>query len=470
MRLTLLYILVASLTLYAWKDWFRALCGLIVLMAVVESGEMPKGIMGIQGLNAWNILMVSVFLSWACRRHIERPPWDMPRGVSILLAIFLLMLLVGFLRAVLDREMLGFDVRSMVSDQLINTYKWLIPGLLLFDGCRTHERLRWAIPSLLLLMLLIALQVYRVSPLEALADAETLHYSRLKFDRRVGYNAVDVAAMLAGGFWATVAYAHVFPDRRRKALLLGVALVMLGALGLTGGRAGFITWAAVGVVLCVLRWRKYLLLAPLAVAVLTLAFPGPVERILRGFGELDPAGQEVVELDAATSGRAVFWPAVIREIEKAPLLGHGREAMGRTGIAYTAMNTGNPFDIVGHPHNIYLEWTLDHGLIGLAPVLLLFFTAVRYAGRLFRSPAPWAMAAGGFGLSMILAQLIAGLGSQHFYPSEGNMVMWTTMFLVFRVHTATTRRRTARPAIRTVYPPARASVPAPRPEPAGAGA
>ena len=49
MRVYALYLLVACLSLYAYRDWFKSLCGLILLMAVIEHSDMPKSIMGIQG-------------------------------------------------------------------------------------------------------------------------------------------------------------------------------------------------------------------------------------------------------------------------------------------------------------------------------------------------------------------------------------------------------------------------------------
>ena len=58
------YIFVAILLVYAWKDWFKSLCGLILLTAVMGRQDFPESIGGIQGLNLWNILFANVFLAW----------------------------------------------------------------------------------------------------------------------------------------------------------------------------------------------------------------------------------------------------------------------------------------------------------------------------------------------------------------------------------------------------------------------
>ncbi|MBL7144998.1 MAG: hypothetical protein ISS76_12255 [Phycisphaerae bacterium] len=49
------------------------------------------------------------------------------------------------------------------------------------------------------------------------------------------------------------------------------------------------------------------------------------------------------------------------------------------------------------------------------------------------------LAVGGLTLPLVLVQLFAGIGSQHFYPEESTMGAWTTIFLSVGVHTELTR-------------------------------
>ncbi len=93
LRIIALYLLVAGLSVYAWKDWFKSLCGLILLMAVMEHGDMPSKLFGIQGLNPWNFLFGVIFLAWLCDRHRRGLVWDMPRNMSILLVLYAAVLL-----------------------------------------------------------------------------------------------------------------------------------------------------------------------------------------------------------------------------------------------------------------------------------------------------------------------------------------------------------------------------------------
>ena len=70
-RVTALLLVVAFLAVYAFRDWFKSLCGLILIMAVIEHPDMPKSIMGIQGLNPWNLLLSMVTLAWFISRRRE---------------------------------------------------------------------------------------------------------------------------------------------------------------------------------------------------------------------------------------------------------------------------------------------------------------------------------------------------------------------------------------------------------------
>ena len=439
----LLCILAGGLTIYAWKDWFFSLCGLIVLAALLESGDMPKNIAGIQGLNPWNILMFSVLAAWFCQRRSSGLKWNMPQHITLLLLLYLGIILVGFFRALFDRELLGISLTAFVSDELINTIKWVVPGLLLFEGCRTGKRLKLATISILLMLFVIAMQVYRVSALEGLVDAQRLHESRLKFDRRVGYNAVDVAAMLSGGFWSLMIFACVFRANWKRIVVFVLAVSTLGSLALTGGRAGFVAWGVVGLAVCLLRWRKYVILLPVGAAVLYMAFPGPMDRALKGFGKVSPAGRSYTSPDIVSSGRSLIWPPVVAKIKDAPALGYGRAAILRTKITHYLLAWYGEREAVSHPHNIYLEWILDNGFVGLIPVLTFFGIVLVYSSRLLRSASPWAVAVGGITFSLVLAQLIAGVGSQHFYPTEGNMAMWSAIFLMFQAYIVLEKRKAA---------------------------
>src|SRR6185436_17147319 len=210
------------------------------------------------------------------------------------------------------------------------------------------------------------------------------------------------------------------------------SISVLYAQSLTAGRAGYAAWAATGLLLCIYRWRAYLLVAPVIVLALVLFMPSVSDRILFGVTQDEFSSGVTVNDYDLTSGRIIIWPLVIDKIRQNPVVGFGRMAMWSTGIViYTALILTEDF---GHPHNAYLEWMLDNGLIGFIPVMAFFAVVLFHALRLFRDRRSGLfMAAGGMAAALILGLLCASMGSQTFYPVEGTVGMWCAIDVMLRL-------------------------------------
>ena len=457
MRITLLWCLVGLLAIYAWKDWYKSLCGLILLMAVIEHPDMPKSLMGIQGLNPWNILLGIITLAWFANRRREELSWDMPSHPNLLLLLYLAVIAIGFYRMAAGVETvykvdMGRYVPETLSDQLseyiVNCIKWVVPGLLLFDGCRSRSRLMWGFCSVLGIYIFLALQVIRWMPLEAAMGGDSLGAKSLRImQNEIGYHRVNLSMMLAGASWAIFSARSLANSNGKILGIIGLSMMVVFGQALTGGRAGYATWAAVGLVLCLIRWRRYLLIAPFAVFVIFATLPGVSERFTQGFTssshDTNPrlknspyyqGNQEgEVDLYTVTAGRNIAWPYVIEKVRENPLIGYGREAMQRTGIALFLWEEFG--ELFPHPHNAYLQLVLDNGVFGAFPVFLFFLIVVKYSVTLFRdSRSPEFIAVGGVTLSLVLALLVASIGSQSFYPREGSVGMWCAIGLMLRVY------------------------------------
>jgi len=88
-----------------------------------------------------------------------------------------------------------------------------------------------------------------------------------------------------------------------------------------------------------------------------------------------------------------------------------------------------------HPHNAYLEWLLDNGIVGAIPAFAFYFLILRYSNILFRADeSKLCLSIGGVTIALTLALLIAGVGSQSFYPREGAVGMWCCIGLMLRTH------------------------------------
>jgi O-antigen ligase len=435
-RVLALYLVVAGLAAYAWKDWFKSLCGLLLLMAIIRHEDMPTSVLGIQGLNPWNLLFVAIFLSWALSRRREGLRWDMPRYLTVLLLMYLGVIVIGFLWAAFDRSHIEYyPLGSLLSEELINTVKWVLPGVLLFDGCRTRRRVVVALICLLVMYLLVSVQVARFMPAAAaFGNGDVLNRNRVALGRYIGYTACPISAMLAGASWGIMATLPLVRGNKRRVVVLAAAGVVAYGQALTGGRAGYLAWGAIGLLLCLLKWRRYLILAPVVVIALPIILPGPTARMLSGFGQTDITGQRATDDYAVTSGRTDLWPYVIEKIGESPLIGYGRLAMERSGLVEHLEQVRGEGEAEKQPHNMYLEVMLDNGLVGSLPILLFWGVIVLCSGHLFQSRDALHSAVGGLALSLTLAQLISGIGSQHFYPDSSTMNMWAAVFLALRVH------------------------------------
>jgi O-antigen ligase len=461
-RITLLWMVIAFLAVYAWRDWYKALCGLVLIMAVIEHPDMPKTLGGIQGLNPWNILMGCVLMAWFFTRGREGYQWDLPGRITVLLLLYLTVIVAGFYRMMGDSYpmveyamMIGKEPPTnsgMWAEYLINSLKWVIPGILLYDGCRSRERFTLGLMSLLAVYFLIGVQVIRWMPLDAIGGGDDLTARSIKIlSNEVGYHRVNLSMMLAGAFWAIISTRVLAERRMASFMIVAAALTVLFAQALTGGRTGYGTWLVVGMLLAVLRWRKYLLLVPVLLLLVAMLVPAAMERMSQGFTaetvdtntriqQQEPGlvGDGGPDLYTVTAGRNIAWPRVLDKLAEAPWFGYGREAMQRTGVAADLWkDLGEAFP---HPHNAYLQILLDNGVVGAVLVLLFYITVLRYSLSLLKdSQSPVYIAAGGVTLALIVALLVASMGSQSFYPREGAVGMWCAIGLMLRVYVERSR-------------------------------
>ena len=89
---------------YALKDWFIALCSLIIMMGFLEHPDMPYNIAGIQGLNPWNILMIITLFTFLVQESKKGYAFDMPPAFMLLTGIYFLIIIISIIRLFLDRN------------------------------------------------------------------------------------------------------------------------------------------------------------------------------------------------------------------------------------------------------------------------------------------------------------------------------------------------------------------------------
>ncbi len=441
LRVLFCALLVLGFSVYAYRNWFVSLCAAIGLMAFMKHPDMPHSVAGIPGGNLWNILIVNVLIAWWKQRPYEDPV-PVPRSFKIAVGLYFAVIFVSFLRMFIDpTTFYNGDRQDIVLDYFVNSVRFLIPAILLFDGCRNFERVKGALGVIVLLYFLLAIQVIRYVGFHPdLSGTELSGRGSKIIQRAVGYDRVDMSMMLSGAAWAAIAFSNLIEGKLFRWGVRGAALVIVLAQALTGGRMGYITWGAVGLILCTVRWRRILPLIPIAAITVVTLVPSVAERMFAGFGGQEDGIVHHENEFAITSGRNTVWPLVIDKINQNPIFGYGRQAMITTGLAaYVAEKLNDSFP---HPHEAYLEMLLDNGILGLLAIVPIYFIAIKRSASLFldRSEKEYE-AAGGAALGLVLALLIASFGAQTLYPREGVIGMWAAVGVALRVSENRERKR-----------------------------
>lgn len=436
-RFVLAIAYVVFFVFYTWrKDWFIGLCSCIILMAFVEHPDMPKSIGGIQGFNLWNILFANVFLAWWSRRRYENLELGLPGVVRFLFISYMIVILISSLRLLLfTKDSAQYTTMYVISEFFINTFKWVFPGILLYDGCRTRKRVTLAIVSILSVYLLLAIQIIKEMPLGYLTASGDVLADRAarRLVREIGYYRTNLSMMLSGACWAVLMLLLVTRKNLHKILIIGAACIISLGQALTGGRTGYVTWGLIGFILGALKWRRILLAIPIVVILIVSFVPSVTERMLQGI-----SGNDEIDTYSMTSGRTLIWPYVIDKIKERPITGYGRQAMKSTGIADFLLETLS--ESFPHPHNAYLEIMFDSGIIGLILILAFYLTMLFYSfSLLIENGNSFHNLIGGISASLILSLLIASFGGQSFYPRESYVGMLASMGIMLRVYVERSR-------------------------------
>ncbi len=434
MRVYILIALFIGMSIYAWRNWFIPLCVLIIFDAVMKHDDMPRSLFGIQGLNLWNILLICVFLSWLVSRlsaPAPAPGARVSKAFILLCAAYMGIIVIAAIRGMLDgssirsgNEDYSFDFTPLgfISDYLVNPIKYIVTALLLFEAARTRKNLLLAMSAVFGQALLYSVQVVKYIPPSTLLYAE--NSSRNRIQKECGLHANDMALVMVVAFWGMMACLPLWKRLRwwwKLPIAMGAPLVAV-ALALCQSRGGFLAFVCVGLAFGVLRWRRILLLFPVALVAAAFAFPSMTSRVLEGVGVTNVAGQVTQNLDEISAGRLTnIWPPTIEEIGNAPLFGQGRLTILRTQLFDRILAAEG--DVPTHPHNAYLEMLLDSGMVGLLITLMLFVGVPIAVFAGWRSADPLLIAARDTGLAAAIGYLVMGVSGQTFFPREGVFVV-----------------------------------------------
>jgi hypothetical protein len=216
---------------------------------------------------------------------------------------------------------------------------------------------------------------------------------------------------------------------RRIFFTLATIAVAIGIL-LTFTRTAYVAMAIVFMIFLVQRRNIGTIIAmaallPALVLVMPSAF---VERMMLGVDSKEVESAQSGALnDKLTAGRVGGIQLMLPEVKRSPIIGRG---LGAT--AWSSPVSHGLYDYT-HPHNLYLEVTLDLGIVGLGLTLYWFRRIYDAFKRLSEHP-DFSNEMHGFfkGCAVsfigILASLMAG---GHWYPHPEQALMWIALGIAF---------------------------------------
>jgi O-antigen ligase len=205
---------------------------------------------------------------------------------------------------------------------------------------------------------------------------------------------------------------HVFGPRGRwLALSCAVATAVL-TIGLMPGRSGHMV--LLGLLTFALfhylprRFRWAVLVAPLLAVLLMFQLSSAFrERTNLVVSEV-ALHQQGSAQDTSTGTRLEYWRASARAVAEQPLAGHGAGSWNQAYRRLKGPQASKLNDTVSDPHQLFLLWAVEGGLLGLALLCAVLAALWRY-GRGLAANDGHALQA------MVLALVISGLFNSMIY-------------------------------------------------------
>ena len=205
---------------------------------------------------------------------------------------------------------------------------------------------------------------------------------------------------------------HVFGPRGRwLALGLAVATAVL-TIGLMPGRSGHMV--LLGVLTLALfhelprRLRWAVLLAPMLGVVLMFQLSTTFRERMTQVGSEVAMHRQGSAQETSSGARLEYWRASLQAITEQPLLGHGAGSWNQAYRRLKGPQVSSLYDTASDPHQLFLLWAVEGGLLGLALLCAVLATLWRYGSRL--------AAADGHALqALVLALVISGLFNSMIY-------------------------------------------------------
>ena len=188
-----------------------------------------------------------------------------------------------------------------------------------------------------------------------------------------------------------------------------LALIILGvALALTFSRGAWLAVSLMGLILLIKKYSWKQILPLVLLLVLILFSIAPIrERVMLGIS------------DPSSSVRLQLMKVGFQKTLSSPFLGNGLYGF-RTTLAESQFSG----EILNNPHNIFLTFWLEMGLLGLLTFALIFFIS---AEQVKIHPSALKFAAGVF----LLTVIIQGMVDVPYFKNDLSILFWFMISLFF---------------------------------------
>ncbi|MGI8608605.1 MAG: O-antigen ligase family protein [Candidatus Dormibacteria bacterium] len=193
------------------------------------------------------------------------------------------------------------------------------------------------------------------------------------------YNTPNATGLFLGPLVAIAAALILYGDRRERGNGILFVLVGVPALAVSFSRGAWLGVLAALILLAAVNARRVALLGGVAAAgVLALLVPAVRKRISHEFDPSDPLN--------SVNLRVAVWKATLKMLSHRPVFGGGLSGF-HEAIAPYRQGTGYSEQLL-YPHNTFLTFWTETGLLGLAAFVWLIVDVARRCMQSIRARTP----------------------------------------------------------------------------------
>jgi len=403
---------------------------LVLLLPVSSTSLFPHALMKIQGLNPINVLLAGTLAAYVLRGRAEHPVALVPRPLALLYIVPIVLAGLLGMQHVDDIyppfiELLVVNYTNWpgyLRDVLVKPMFIVLTAVLLAAAVAKARKpepyvAAVAVGACALAFVMFGFIIASEIRLGSLASARGRD-----FFVQIGAHANELGRVFITAYALLLfAWWEAKHPQAKVALFVALGILCFGIL-FTFSRNAFLGFFLVNGLFLVWKFNmKKLGLALLGTSVAAALAPEVVyRRITHGFD---------TGADAVSAGRIDgIWLPLLPETFKSPVWGNGLDS-----ILWSYPMHARAMELVGHPHNAYLEALLDMGLVGLA-LLLLFYWHVWKGFRALGSNTYLTPLMRGFfqgACAALLAFGLAGMTGGSLRPQPENVLLWLAIGIMY---------------------------------------